>query len=117
MKKNNCFLWECEIPGLQKLLRVMKLTSYLLLISVISVFANKTYSQSKALNLNMKNSTVKEVLRNIEEQSEFYFMYSEKLVDVNREVSVNFKNKKIDEVLDDLFAGTNVVHTVKDRFI
>ena len=46
MKKNNCIIWEWKIPGLQKLLRVMKLTSFLILISVISVFANKTYSQT-----------------------------------------------------------------------
>ncbi len=117
MKKNNCFLEEWKISGLQKLLKVMKLTSFLILISVISVFANKTYSQTKVLNLNMKNSTVKEVLRNIEDQSEFYFMYSDKLVDVNRKVSVEIKNSKVDEVLDQLFASTNVEHTVKDRFI
>ncbi|MEN8230530.1 MAG: carboxypeptidase-like regulatory domain-containing protein, partial [Bacteroidota bacterium] len=117
MKKNNRFLWEWKIPGLQKLLRVMKLTTFLLLISVINVFANKTYSQTTVLNLKMKNSIVKEVLQNIEEQSEFYFMYSEKLVDVNREVSVDIKNQKISVVLDELFAGTNVNYKVKDRFI
>jgi TonB-linked SusC/RagA family outer membrane protein len=65
----------------------------------------------------MKNSTIKEVLRNIEEQSEFYFMYSEQLVDVQREVSIDIKNEKIDKVLDQLFAQTNVEHTIKDRFI
>ncbi len=117
MKKNNSFLWEWNIPELQKVLRTMKLTIFFLLISVVSVFASKTYSQTKVLTLNMKHSTVKEVLRNIEDQSEFYFMYSEKLVDVNREVSVNIENQKIDEVLDDLFANTNVMHTIKDRFI
>jgi len=117
MKKNNYFLREFKIPMLQKLLRTMKLTTFLLLISVISVLAGNTYSQTKVLNLKMRNSSVKEVLQSIEEQSEFYFMYSEKLVDVNRKVSVNIKNKKIDKVLDQLFNGTNVEHTVKDRFI
>ena len=97
MKKKGCFFREFKIPGLHKILKTMKLTLFLLLISAISVFANKSYSQSKVLNLNIKNSTVKEVLRNIENQSEFYFMYSEKFVDVNREVSLNIKNKKIDE--------------------
>ena len=117
MKKNNCFLWEWKIPELQKLFRIMKLTTFLFLISVISVFASKTYSQTKALNLKMSNSTVKEVLRNIEDQSEFYFMYSERLVDVTREVSINIKNAKVDEVLDKIFASTDVKYTVKDRFI
>jgi TonB-dependent starch-binding outer membrane protein SusC len=117
MKKNESIFREWKIPGLQKVLRIMKLTVFLLLLSVISVFAGKSYSQTQVLNLDMKNSTVKEVLRNIEKQSEFVFMYSEKLIDVNREVSMNVKNKKINVVLDELFAGTNVEYKVKDRFI
>ncbi|MFW6371375.1 MAG: SusC/RagA family TonB-linked outer membrane protein, partial [Bacteroidota bacterium] len=117
MKKNECIFREWKIPGLQKVLRIMKLTVFLLLLSVISVFAGKSYSQTQVLNLNLKNSTVKEVLRGIEKQSEFVFMYSEKLIDVNREVSVTAKNKKINAVLDELFAGTNVEYKVKDRFI
>lgn len=117
MKKNDCFFWERKIPGLQKVFRIMKLTTYLLLFSVISAFAGKTYSQTKILNLSMNNSTVKDVLQSIENQSEFVFMYSEKLVDVKRVVSINTKNKKIDEVLDELFDGTNVSFKVRDRFI
>ena len=41
MKKNSFFLWEWKIPGLQRLLRTMKLTIFLILISVISVFAQQ----------------------------------------------------------------------------
>jgi TonB-linked SusC/RagA family outer membrane protein len=46
MKKNKCIIRERKIPGLQKLMRVMKLTSFIILISAISVFANKIYSQT-----------------------------------------------------------------------
>jgi len=66
MKINECISWERKIPELQKVLRIMKLTVSLLLLSVVSVFAGKSYSQTQVLNLDMKNSTVKEVLRNIE---------------------------------------------------
>ncbi len=65
----------------------------------------------------MNNTTVKEVLSKIEDQSEFYFMYSSKLVDVNREVSVNAENSKVEEVLNSLFASTDVDYTIKDRMI
>jgi TonB-linked SusC/RagA family outer membrane protein len=57
------------------------------------------------------------VLSEIEEQSEFYFMYSEKLVDVKREVSLNIKNQKIKEVLSSLFDATDVNYLVKNRII
>jgi TonB-linked SusC/RagA family outer membrane protein len=117
MKKNYCFVWEWNIPKSKKLLRTMKLTISLLLISVISVMANSTYSQTKALNLNMGKTTVKKVLSEIEDQSEFYFMYSEKIIDVNREVDVNVDGEKIEPVLNTLFAGTDVNHKIEDRII
>lgn len=117
MKNNDCIFRERKIPGLQKVLRIMKLTVFLVLLSVVTVFAGKTYSQTKELNLDMKNSTVKEVLKDIENQSEFVFMYSEKLIDVERKVSVTLNDHKINEVLDELFAETDVNYKVKDRFI
>ena len=115
--KNFCFYRDWKTPGLIKLLRVMKLTVFLLLVTVAGVLANKSYSQTKMINLNMRDATVKEVLNGIEEQSEFSFLYSENLIDVDREVSVNIKNQKIDQVLKDLFDGTNVKYVIKDRFI
>jgi TonB-dependent SusC/RagA subfamily outer membrane receptor len=117
MKKITCWSGYGKFPGLKKLIRIMKLTTFLILLSIGCVFAGKTYSQTKLLNLMVDNATVKEVLSEIEDQSEFYFMYSGKLIDVDREVSVSIENKKIDEVLNLLFASTDVKYVVKDRFI
>jgi len=117
MKKITDLFGNVKIPGLKKLLRLMKLTVLFILISVGCVLAGKTYSQTKTLTLHMENSTVKEVLAEIESQSEFRIMYSGKFVDVDREVSLDVKNQKIESVLNTLFSGTDVSYTVKDRFI
>ena len=95
----------------------MKLTGFFIAISVFSALAGTSYSQTKLLNLDLEKTTVKEVLSKIEDQSEFYFMYSGKVIDVDREVSVNIKNQNIEKALNTLFAGTNVTYVVKDRFI
>ena len=117
MKKNKDLPGLVKNVGLQKLLLVMKLTCLLLLISIINVHASKSYSQTKTLNLNIENTTVKEVLSQIEDQSDFYFMYSGKLIDANRKVSINVENQKIDKVLRSIFANTDVEYTIKDRII
>lgn len=96
---------------------IMKLTNLLILISVVTAFAGRTYSQTKKLSLSIENSTVKEVLGAIEDQSEFYFMYSSKVIDADRVVSVNVDDKKIDDVLNSIFYGTDVEYTIKDRII
>lgn len=115
MKKNYCFEWEQKIPILKKLLIIMKLTFFLIAISAISVFANKSYSQT--ISLNMERVTLKEVLSKIEDKSGCNFMYSEKFVDVTRTVSINVENKKIEDVLNSLFSGSDVQFERKDRLI
>lgn len=115
MKKNYCFEWEQRIPILKKLLIIMKLTFFLIAISAFSVLANKSYSQT--VSLNMEKVTLKEVLSKIEDTSGCNFMYSEKFVDVTKTVSINVENKKIEDVLISLFAGSDIRFERKDRLI
>jgi len=117
MKKKLCFDRNSKFSGLIKLLKVMKLTVLLLLVSVFGVLANKSYSQSKLLNLSMHEATVKEVLNSIEKQSEFYFLYSENLIDVQRKINITLDNQKIDQALKLIFKGTDVDYSVRDRII
>jgi TonB-linked SusC/RagA family outer membrane protein len=58
-----------------------------------------------------------DVLDEIEERSEFFFLYNEKLVDTEREVTLSIENKKVDEILEQLFLGTDVMYTITDRKI
>ncbi|MBI0398366.1 TonB-dependent receptor [Cyclobacterium marinum] len=117
MKNNNQNNKEKDKPGINRAFRVMKLTMFLLVFSVITVLAEKTYSQTEKLNLAFNNYEIREVLHDIEAQSEYYFMFSEKIVDVKRKISIDAKNESIDVVLDKMFSGTNVEHAVRDRYI
>ena len=100
-----------------KLLIVMKLTICLFLVSVISVFAGEGYSQNAKLSLDLDQATIEDVLGKIENQSEFYFLYSEKVVDVKKRVSISLKNREIESVLNALFEGSEIAYVIKDRQI
>jgi TonB-linked SusC/RagA family outer membrane protein len=64
----------------------------------------------------MENATVKNILGEIEDQSEFRFFYSGQ-VDVERKTSVNLKDQKIFDILDEIFENTNVKYEVYGRQI
>lgn len=118
MKKINCInVRELRFSNTLKILMIMKLTIFLILFSVLGSIASDTYSQSKKLTFELKQATIKDILVEIEEQSEFYFLYSEKVIDVDRIVSVQVENKKIESVLNTLFEGTEVAYVIKDRII
>ncbi|HZK95520.1 MAG TPA: TonB-dependent receptor [Prolixibacteraceae bacterium] len=103
-------------PATQKILLTMRLTLFLLIASVFSAFSN-TYAQKTKLDINVQNRTVKDVLNEIETQSEFFFMYNNKQVDVERIVNLDAKSTTVDIVLEKLFAGTDVNFKVVNRQI
>jgi len=103
--------------GHRKKLLIMRNVVLILLASAFQVLATGSYSQTTQLNLNLKNATVKEVLNEIENQSEFYFLYNSELIDVNRTVNVSVKNEKIDELLARLFSEDEVNVLINNRYI
>lgn len=100
-----------------KILKIMRNTLLILLINVFHIFATTTYSQIAKLSIDLHDVTVKEVLTQIEEQSEFYFLYNSKLIDVNRKTNINVKDQKIDLILSELFEKTDVNYLVFNRQI
>lgn len=104
-------------PGVRKMLLCMKLTLVISLVTVLQTWAAVSYSQTTTLSINLKNATVQNVLQQVEDQSEFYFLYSRSLIDVDRTVDVQLKDAKITEVLNALFNGTDVAYKVDGRQI
>ena len=80
-------------------------------------FATPTYSQVAKVSLDMKNTSLEQVMDEIETQSEFYFIFNQKQIDVNRVVDIQVENKLITDILPELFKGTNVNYAVLDRKI
>lgn len=94
----------------------MKLTMLLLLCALLHVSAS-VYSQRTKLNISLKDVSVKEVLKQVENQTEFFFLYKNENVDVNRIISVDIKDRSIESLLDQIFYGTTVSYEVVNRQI
>ncbi len=100
----------------KKTIRVMKLTIFLSMMSFLQLMAGVTYSQSTKLTLKIEDIKISDALREIENQSEFYFLYSPKLVDVERTVSIEATNESIKDILSKIF-DDKVKFVVVDRQI
>ena len=89
----------------------------LLFIGVLQAHAIDTYSQKTRLSLNFSETELVKVLDKIEDESEFFFLYNEKLLDTERKVDITANDQLINMILDNLFAGTDVKYTIIDRKI
>ncbi|MFA5819195.1 MAG: TonB-dependent receptor [Bacteroidales bacterium] len=95
----------------------LKIAFLIILVSVSNVLAISTYSQVAKVSLDMGNRSLEQVMDEIERQSEFYFIFNQKQIDVNRVVDIQAENKLITDILPELFKGTNVNYAVFDRKI
>jgi TonB-dependent starch-binding outer membrane protein SusC len=95
----------------------MRISLFLMLVCVFNTFAGEGYSQTAKVSVNLHGAKVEDVLNNIEEQSEFYFLFNQKLVDVTRTVDIEAHDVPIKDILSGLFASTDVAFTVIDRQI
>ena len=118
MKKKRLFHERKNIPfWLIKIFRIMKISVFLFFTGIICIYADNSYSQETKLSIDKSEISVSEALLDIESQSEFYFLYSNKLVDVNRKVSISVKEEPVEIILNHLFANTDIRYVVYDRQI
>jgi len=96
--------------------RIMKLTTILLFALIFCLHAENTNSQNARVTVKQNNVELRDVLNNIEKQTDYLFVY-DKYVNVSRKVSVNLNKRSLDEVLGELFGGTNIKYTVDGVYI
>ncbi len=118
MKKNHfpwisCFskIWK------SKLFMTMRITLFIFFVAVTQIFAGNTYSQNVRLSLKLENVGIKDALLQIEEKSEFYFMYDATRINVNQKVSLSVENGLITDILDRLFKSTAINYEINNRLI
>jgi len=115
MKKNK--FNEPKFRYLKKLLLTMKICLFFLLIFSATVTASIGYSQNTKLTLDLQNVTMKEIIKEIESQSEFIFVFYDNALDLNQKISIKVENQPVEKILEKVLASTGNSFAVFDRQI
>jgi TonB-dependent starch-binding outer membrane protein SusC len=101
--------------GWMKILRIMKLTIFLILFFIFD--ASASLSQNSRISLNIENGTLREIFGQIEEQTDFRFFYqNEQLSDIGRK-TIDVSNMKLEAILDVLLTDTGISYQIVDKNI
>ena len=100
-------------PG-RKLLLMTKLTGLLIFGGFLQVSASVS-AQEKIKELHAENASVKEVFKLIENSSNYRFFYNENFADLNKAVTIDVKDKQINDVMKLLFNSSNVTYRVLEN--
>ena len=105
--------WEFD-PGI---FEIMRITVFLFLIGVGSVFANSSYSQKTQISIHLKNGTMKQLFEEIQKQSEFIFFYKDSHMDLNKKLNIELENASVQQVLEQAVVDTDIRYKVFGRQI
>ena len=99
---------------LSKLLLMMKLTTFILMISLIQVNA-ATFAQK--LNLVQSPVTVEKVLREIKKQTSYNVLVESTNFNTNAKINANFVNAPLEKVMETLLNGSEMTYVLENKNI
>lgn len=95
----------------------MKITALALFIFAGTAFATESYSQVMKVTIMADNISAGKVINEIEKQTDYLFVYNVNEVNLKRTVKVNAKKKPVAEVLNKVFAGTDIYYAMEGKNI
>lgn len=105
----------CSPPGyIKKMLLVMKLSIFILMISLLQVSAA---SFGQKLTLKQKNVSITKVFLEIRKQTGYDVLVEYKNFKTNQRIDANFVDVPLQQVMSEIVKGTNLSYTIEEKTI
>lgn len=112
-----------RIPYLKKneavtgIIRIMKISFIFLFIFSFQLLALETKAQDAVIELKTNSMTVGQLINEIEKQTDYLVVYSNREIDAARKVDVQRKSDKVSTYLNEAFAGTDITYDFENNYI
>lgn len=113
MEKSSLLRFYClEKAKFKHLLRIMRVSLFLLFLCLHNIFADNVHSQGLKMAIDKNDVVLESVLNEIENRTDFLFIYSRASVNVGQKISVKTEGNSIKELLDKVFERTGITYKV-----
>lgn len=92
----------------------LKLLTLFIMIALLSLPA---LAQDSKIKLSFKNTSLKEVLREVEKQVDYTFLYNDVKIDVNQKIDIQIETDQISVVMNEILKGTDINYVIKEKQI
>lgn len=114
MKKNPECKWSYAPPYFTKLLKIMRLTSLILVVSALSVKAGG-FSQNARVSFTLNTVKFTTFFKVIENETGYRFAYSNDVIPEGKIVTVSAKKRPLSEVMNEVMASTNLKYRFDEK--
>ena len=102
---------------LKDLFKIMKISLVLLFVFTFQMAAVNISAQDAVIELNTNNITVGQLIKEIEKQTDYLVVYSNREVNVNQNVNIQRSSNRVSTYLDEAFNGTDIRYEFENNYI
>ncbi|MDR0835965.1 MAG: carboxypeptidase-like regulatory domain-containing protein, partial [Tannerella sp.] len=88
---------------------------FLLVVSCCWANTSNSYAQKTEISLVKGNKTLQELFTEIEQKSEYIFLYNDNAINLSKKVTVDSRKRTLPEILDKVLEGSGVSYEIVDR--
>ena len=112
--KNHSFRKKSDFKNLFK---IMKICIFLLLAFSFQMMATNTNAQDAIIELKSNSLTVSQLISEIEKQTDYLVVYSNREVDTNRKINFKQNSDKVSSYLNEAFSNTDIGYDFENNYI
>lgn len=95
----------------------MKIATIFLFVFLLFLRVDYIFSQTATMQISRRTLPLKELISEIEAQTDFLFIFSKNDIDVNRRVTIQPNSKHISEILQDALRETDITYWFGNNYI
>ena len=95
----------------------MKISFFLIFLCTFQLMATTGHAQDATIEINKGSITVRQLITEIEKQTDYLVVYSNREIDTQRKVTVERKNDKVSVYLDNAFTNTDIGYDFENNYI
>lgn len=102
-----------SLNNLKHTFKIMRITLFLLFLSILCSQAATGYSQGVELSLDSRSASIKEICKEIEKKSDFRFVFTGNAKTLfKKKVDIGLDSRNIEEILDAMLADTDFSYSI-----
>lgn len=102
---------------LKDLFKIMKISLILLFVFSFQMAAINSSAQNAVIEFKTNNITIGQLINEIEKQTDYLVVYSNREVNTNQKVKIQSSSNKVSNYLDEALSGTDVRYEFKNKYI
>lgn len=117
MKKNISSDHFLKKSDFKDLIKIMKTCLLFLFAFIFHTMATDSNAQDAIVSLKSNSATVNQLINEIEKQTDYLVVYSNREVDTNRKILFQNRSNKVSTYLDEAFSDTDIGYNFENDYI